>query len=68
MYRGQETDHQSGNMISAWLGTCMLRDQGCRLGELGVDHGRSGLPIASLGMCQRVEQRLGTCTEWTRVD
>ena len=32
VYRGWETDHQSGNMTLAWLGTCMLRDQRCRLG------------------------------------
>ena len=31
VYRGQETDHQSGNATSAWLG-CMLGDQRCRLG------------------------------------
>ena len=42
----------------AWLG----------IRGAGVDHGRSGLPIASLGTCQRVGQGLGTCAEWTGVD
>ena len=42
-------------------------DQGS-LGELGDDHKRLGLPIASSGMCQRVRQGLGMCAEWTGVD
>ena len=32
MYRGRESDHRLGKAISAQLGTCVLGDQGCRLG------------------------------------
>ena len=42
-------------------------DQGS-LEELGDDHERSGLPIASSGMCQRVRWGSGMHTEWTGVD
>ena len=37
-------------------------------GELGDDHERSGLPIASSGTCQRVGQGSGTHAGWTGVD
>ena len=49
MYRGQETNHQSGKAILAWSGTCMFGDQGCRsgwhlhvLGNREMDWGSSG--------------------------
>ena len=54
MYRGWETDHQSGKVISAWSGTCVLRDQGCRSGWHLHVSGNREMEQDSLGLTMEV--------------